>query len=158
MKTIMGREVLDTLDELVDPRWTAVIVVDVQNDFCHVDGHFAKFGKDVARMAPAVKKMVDFVGKAQALGMRTIFLRQASLSDARMDSPAWLRFKTRDGIELQYTETIDVNYEQGKVLPVSFDWKPGTQFIPGDYKIEIYNNGFKIGETKKPMKKGGLFS
>ena len=33
MKTIMGREVLDTLDELVDPRWTAVIVVDVQNDF-----------------------------------------------------------------------------------------------------------------------------
>lgn len=67
-------------------------------------------------------------------------------------------FKTRDGVELQYTETIDVNYEQGKVLPVSFDWKPGTQFIPGDYKIEIYNNGFKIGETKKPMKKGGLFS
>lgn len=67
-------------------------------------------------------------------------------------------FKTRDGIELQYTETIDVNYEQGKVLPVSFDWKPGTQFIPGDYKIEIYNNGFKIGETKKSMKKGGLFS
>jgi hypothetical protein len=67
-------------------------------------------------------------------------------------------FKTRDGVELQYTETIDVNYEQGKVLPVSFDWKPGTQFIPGDYKIEIYNNGFKIGETKKSMKKGGLFS
>ena len=67
-------------------------------------------------------------------------------------------FKTRDGVELQYTETISVNYEQGKVLPVSFDWKPGTEFVPGDYKIEIYNNGFKIGETKKSMKKGGLFS
>lgn len=67
-------------------------------------------------------------------------------------------FKTRDGADLQYTETIPVNYEQGKVLPVSFDWKPGTQFVPGDYKIEIYNNGFKIGETKKSMKKGGLFS
>lgn len=67
-------------------------------------------------------------------------------------------FKTRDGVELQYTETIPVNYEQGKVLPVSFDWKPGTQFVPGDYKIEIYNNGFKIGETRKSMKKGGLFS
>lgn len=67
-------------------------------------------------------------------------------------------FKTRDGVELQYTETIDVNYEQGKVLPVSFDWKPGTQFIPGDYKIEIYNNGFKIGESIRTLKKGGLFS
>jgi hypothetical protein len=67
-------------------------------------------------------------------------------------------FKTRDGVELQYTETIDVNYEQGKVLPVNFDWKPGTEFVPGDYKVEIYNNGFKIGEGIKSMKKGGLFS
>ncbi|MFY7963399.1 MAG: hypothetical protein ACOVO1_00750 [Chitinophagaceae bacterium] len=67
-------------------------------------------------------------------------------------------FKTREGAELQYTEKIDVNCELGKVTPVSFDWKPGTQFVPGDYKIEIYNNGFKIGETKKSMKKGGLFS
>ena len=67
-------------------------------------------------------------------------------------------FTTREGVETQYTEKIDVNYEQGKVLPVSFDWKPGTQFLPGDYKIEIYNNGFKIGETKKTLKKGGLFS
>lgn len=67
-------------------------------------------------------------------------------------------FKTREGNEVQYTEKIDVNYEQGKVLPVSFDWKPGTQFVPGDYKVEIYNNGFKIGEAKKALKKGGLFS
>lgn len=66
-------------------------------------------------------------------------------------------FKTRDGNELQYTELIDVNYEQGKVLPVSFDWKPGTAFVTGDYKIEIYNNGFKIGEAVKSLKKGGLF-
>ena len=28
MKTIMGREVLDTLDELVDPRWAAVLAID----------------------------------------------------------------------------------------------------------------------------------
>lgn len=66
--------------------------------------------------------------------------------------------KTRDGNEIGYTNRVDVNYEQGKVTPVSFDWKPGTQFIPGDYKIEVYNNGFKIGETVKTMKKGGLFS
>ena len=117
----MGREFLDTLDELVDPRWTALLVVDVQNDFCHVDGHFAKFGKDVASMAPAVKKMVDFVGKAQALGMRTIFLRQASLPDARMDSPAWLRFKTRDGkapgpIRLNGPEAVGTIDTSGSVM------------------------------------------
>ncbi len=66
--------------------------------------------------------------------------------------------KTRDGMEVNYTNKVNVNYEQGKVTPVSFDWKPGTQFVPGDYKIEVYNNGFKIGEAVKTMKKGGLFS
>ncbi len=73
-------------------------------------------------------------------------------------SAAHGNFKTRDGADLQYTETIDVNYEQGKVIPVNFDWKPGTEFVPGNYKVEIYNNGFKIGESIKSMKKGGLFS
>ena len=102
MKQILGREVLDTLDELVDPRWTAVIAIDIQNDFCSPDGHFARHGKNVARMAPAVQRMVDFVGQTQALGVRTIFLQQASLPDGRMDSPAWLRFKTRDGKSPDY--------------------------------------------------------
>jgi uncharacterized membrane-anchored protein YhcB (DUF1043 family) len=66
--------------------------------------------------------------------------------------------KTRDGNEISYTNKVNVNYEQGKVTPVSFDWKPGTEFVPGDYKIEVYHNGFKIGEAVKTMKKGGLFS
>ena len=71
MKQILGREVLDTLDELVDPRWTAVVAIDIQNDFCSLNGHFARHGKNVARMAPAVQRMVDFVGRTQALGVRT---------------------------------------------------------------------------------------
>ncbi len=66
--------------------------------------------------------------------------------------------KTRDGNEINYTNKVNVNYEQGKVTPVSFDWKPSTEFIPGDYQIEVYHNGYKIGETVKTMKKGGLFS
>lgn len=103
MKTILNRQVLDTLPELVDPRWTALLVIDIQNDFCMPDGHFARYGKDVARMQPAVARMVDFVGQAQALGMRTVFMQQASLPDGRMDSPAWLRFKTRDGKAPNYT-------------------------------------------------------
>ena len=64
----------------------------------------------------------------------------------------------REGGTVDYTNKLEVNYEQGKTTPVSFDWKPGTEFVPGDYKIEIYNNGYKIGESIKTLKKGGLFS
>ncbi|MBS4043559.1 MAG: hypothetical protein KGZ59_07065 [Chitinophagaceae bacterium] len=66
--------------------------------------------------------------------------------------------KTRDGAEIKYTNKVNVNYEQGKVTPVSFDWKSNTDFVPGDYIIEVYHNGFKIGEAVKTLKKGGLFS
>ena len=66
-------------------------------------------------------------------------------------------FILRDGTEKPYTNKVDISYEQGKISKVSFNWKPGTKFIPGNYKIEIYNNGFKIGEAIKELKKGGLF-
>ena len=65
-------------------------------------------------------------------------------------------FTDREGNTKNYTNKVDINYEQGKRMPVSFDWKPGNKFETGDYKIEIYNNGFKIGEGKKTLKKSGF--
>ncbi|NCT94738.1 MAG: hypothetical protein GXC72_09965 [Chitinophagaceae bacterium] len=67
-------------------------------------------------------------------------------------------FVTREEGEKTYTSKVTVNYEQGKAIPVSFDWKQSTKYQTGNYKIEIYNNGFKIGEGVKTLKKGGLFS
>ncbi len=41
---------------------------------------------------------------------------------------------------------------------MSFELAKAQNFIHGEYKIEIYNNGFKIGEAVRSFKKGGLFS
>ena len=68
------------------------------------------------------------------------------------------KFNTRDGVEKVFTQKMQVNYTQGQRQTVSFDWKQNGPFQTGDYKIEIYNNGFKIGEGVRPLKKGGLFS
>ena len=67
-------------------------------------------------------------------------------------------FSTRDGMEKPYTQKIDVNYSQNKRQTVSFDWKQNSNFLTGNYKIEVFNNGFKVGEAYRPLKKGGLFS
>lgn len=67
-------------------------------------------------------------------------------------------FTTREEGDKKFTSKVNVNYEQGKRIPVSFDWKQGTKYQTGDYKIEIYHNGYKIGEGRKSLKKGGLFS
>ena len=66
-------------------------------------------------------------------------------------------FNTREEGNRSYTSKVSVNYEQGKASQVSFDWKQAAAFQMGNYKIEIYNNGFKIGEGVTSLKKGGLF-
>ncbi|WP_153795909.1 hypothetical protein [Foetidibacter luteolus] len=66
-------------------------------------------------------------------------------------------FTTREEGEKIYTSKVTVNYEQGKRIPVSFDWKQDNKYQTGDYKIEIYQNGYKIGQGVKTLKKAGLF-
>ena len=63
---------------------------------------------------------------------------------------------TRIDGDKSFTAKIPVNYEQGTRKSVEF---PITQkdFETGNYKIEIYHNGFKIGEGVRSLKKGGLF-
>ena len=67
------------------------------------------------------------------------------------------KFYTRDGVERPFTKKIQVYYEQGQKVPVTIEWSQNSDFQTGNYKIEIYNNGFKIGEGVRAFKKGGLF-
>ncbi len=67
-------------------------------------------------------------------------------------------FVTRDGETKPFTKKINVDYVQSQKKTVSFDWKQNSNFQTGNYKIEVFNNGFKVGEAYRPLKKGGLFS
>lgn len=66
-------------------------------------------------------------------------------------------FDTREEGTKTYTNKVNIPYEQGKRSSVSFDWKQEAKYQLGQYKIEVYHNGFKIGEGTKTLKKGGLF-
>ena len=67
-------------------------------------------------------------------------------------------FASRDEGDKIFTAKVPVDIEAGKTKSVQFAWKQSGDFKPGSYKIEIYHNGFKIGEDSKELKKGGLFS
>jgi TolA-binding protein len=67
-------------------------------------------------------------------------------------------FTTRKDGEKQFTNKVSVEYAQGERKNVSFDLKQTDKYQPGNYKVEVYNNGFKIGENTVSLKKGGLFS
>jgi hypothetical protein len=67
------------------------------------------------------------------------------------------KFQTREGDAKDFTQKMEVNYVQNKRQTVSFDWKSMESFKIGNYKIEVYNNGFKVGEGTRTLKKGGIF-
>lgn len=67
------------------------------------------------------------------------------------------KFQTREEGEKLFTAKVPVDFEAGKKKHVEFAWKQDTPFQRGDYKIEIYHNGFKIGEGTRSLKKGGIF-
>jgi len=66
-------------------------------------------------------------------------------------------FTSRDEGDKVYTAKVPVDFEAGKSKSVQFAWKQNSEFQKGNYKIEIYHNGFKIGEGTRELKKGGLF-
>jgi hypothetical protein len=67
------------------------------------------------------------------------------------------KFVTREGTEKIFTQKVAVDYVTGQKKTVNVEWKQNSAFETGDYKIEIYHNGFKIGEGVRTFKKGGLF-
>ncbi len=71
----MPEKLLTTLGERVDPRHTAIIVIDVQNDFCADDGAFAQMGCDLSMIQPMVPRLVGFIDHARTAGCLIVFVR-----------------------------------------------------------------------------------
>jgi len=63
---------------------------------------------------------------------------------------------TRQEGDRPYTFRTTVEYEQGTRKNVQVPLRRDN-FQTGDYKIEIYQNGFKIAEGVRSLKKGGIF-
>ena len=65
-------------------------------------------------------------------------------------------FTTREDGDKHFTAKLPVEVETAKRKNISFQFTPGN-FQQGNYTIQIYQNGFKIGESTRELKKGGLF-
>lgn len=75
------------------------------------------------------------------------------ITDAAMGSGT---LNTRLDGDKTFTTKIPVDYTQGQRKNIQYPLRNGD-FTTGDYRIEIYHNGFKIGEGVRSLKKGGLF-
>src|SRR5205807_2245639 len=75
MRNFAGRDVYDKLEEVVAAPHTALLVVDMQNDFCSPEGVFGKRGADtspVRAIIPGIRRLLETARSAKT---RCIFLR-----------------------------------------------------------------------------------
>ena len=123
-----------------------------------------KNGKEqVTSTAKRVDKLVisfDVDNRIAQSGQTEVFVCITSPDGKSVSVPALGSgtFTTREEGDKVFTAKVAVDIESGKKKPVQFAWKQNSDFQRGAYKIEIFHNGFKIGESVKELKKGGLFS
>ncbi len=70
-----------TLEEKLNPQWTALICIDYQNDFCHPEGSLGKCGFDVAPMAAIASRLGRLIDNTRAAGVPVIFVRNIYATD-----------------------------------------------------------------------------
>ncbi len=75
-------------DPRFDPAIAAVVVVDVQNDFCHPDGVCAQAGNDPSAAIAMVPRLGRLLTSARQAGTPVVWIQ--TTHDASTDSPVWL--------------------------------------------------------------------
>jgi ureidoacrylate peracid hydrolase len=108
------RNILRSLEERVDPRHSALVVVDVQNDFCHEDGGLARAGNDMGLVQEMVPRLAGTVEAARAAGVPLFFLR--IIQSDRTNSDAWEALEGDGGNRLVVDGTWGAEY-YGPIRP-----------------------------------------
>jgi ureidoacrylate peracid hydrolase len=70
----LARETFSTLGDKISPKWTALIVIDVQNDFVSRGGAFERTGEDVTMGLAIVPRIVELIRAAHENKVPVIFI------------------------------------------------------------------------------------
>jgi ureidoacrylate peracid hydrolase len=88
--TFQGREIPNTLDEILNPKHTAVIVNEMINDYLSPGGEYDKRGRgyNQARLATVLPPIQKVLATAREKGVRVIYVRGSSHADGSTSSDA----------------------------------------------------------------------
>ena len=77
-----------SLERIKDKSRCALLVIDMQNDFCYLEGNMAKMGRDVTLIQEMIPNLSRLLEICRSVGIRIIFTRM--VHSAWTDSPAWV--------------------------------------------------------------------
>ena len=127
MIEIAGKQVFTELSEILDPAHTALIIVDMQRDFCCAGGSFDRLGVDLSMFPPVIERIADLMAMARESGVMPVFIQMTVLPNRASDSPAQIRFNLR---------LHDAHHGRADPLSYTLDGSPGQQFVSGLEPLE----------------------
>jgi nicotinamidase-related amidase len=85
-------DVLETLEDRAAPQHTALLVVDMQNDYCSPGGASERNGRDIASVQAIIPPLATLISVARAAGVRIVFLKYTvGPGEAGLSGPEILR-------------------------------------------------------------------
>ena len=145
----------------IDTARTAVLVVDMQNDFGSEGGSFQRAGIDISMIRAAVAPTARALDVARATGIKVIYLKMAfrpDLSDAgAVDSPNYVRHLQLLGLGKSVQAP---NGKDSRVL-IRDTWNTDivTELTPNREDVVLYKHrfsGFFETELHATLKRSGI--
>ena len=109
------------LRDKVDPRHTALIIVDVQNDFCHRDGALAGLGMDTGPIEEMVPRLIECLRRTREESVpvvKVLYTRRRPQREGERDrSPVHLVFHWGGGVRVSPISAVPWSSEWGQPQP-----------------------------------------
>ncbi len=95
MIELNGQQVPTTVEELLEPSRTALVVIDMQNDFCSPGGSVERAGGSLEMYGPAMDRMRSILAAARSAGVPVVHVRMLTQPGGYTDSAGWMRVRLR---------------------------------------------------------------
>jgi nicotinamidase-related amidase len=89
---VADKSIFTTLGELVKARHTALLIVDMQNDFCSPGGTDDQQGIDISMYREVIPRLTRVLEVAREIGLFIVYIQNTALPEHLSDSPAQIRF------------------------------------------------------------------
>jgi len=119
MKRVGEQMIYDTLGEMVQPGHTALLIIDMQNDFAAKDGFFDKKGISIRMMEKAIPRQRELLIAARSSGVFVVYTENTVYMNPDgviLESPAHLAFYEKCGYlpDLEKGEFFTIDGQWGE--------------------------------------------
>lgn len=95
MIEVFGMQVPTTLPEILRSSVSALLIIDMQNDYCASGGGSDASGGDIGMYAEIIPRIAEFARRCRSYGVPVIHVRLIALPNGESDSPAYIRMRAR---------------------------------------------------------------